>query len=147
MLAATIAGQTNSNVNLADNQVSTEVSVQVNSENTENLTQTKKNTEQIVREYFHDIPIMIDVARCESAYRQFDQDGLVLRGRVNSQDVGVMQINEKYHLEASKKLNLNIHTIEGNMAYARHLYKTQGTTPWRYSSPCWNKSREVALAN
>jgi len=27
--------------------------------------------------------------------------------------------------------------IHGNMAYARHLYETQGTRPWNASAPCW----------
>jgi hypothetical protein len=148
MLAATIAGQTNVDMRLVSEGNVVEVSAQVNSENTENLVvKNKKSTKETVQEYFSDIPIMIDVARCESEFRQLDSNGSVLRGRVNSQDVGVMQINEKYHLETSKKLNLNIHTIEGNMAYARYLYNTQGTTPWKYSSPCWNKNREVALIN
>lgn len=102
-------------------------------------------TEEQVRAYFSDMPILAEVARCESQYRQFDTNGQVLRGRVNAQDVGVMQINEKYHLETSQKLGLNIHTLEGNMAYARYLYEKEGTRPWNYSSACWSKHREVAL--
>jgi hypothetical protein len=58
-----------------------------------------------------------------------------------------MQINEKYHLEESVKLGMNIHTLEGNLEYAKHLYETEGTKPWKYSSACWNKNREVAIAN
>jgi hypothetical protein len=104
-----------------------------------------KTTKGIVEDYFSDIPIMVDVAYCESRFTMFDADGSVHRGVVNPQDVGVMQINEKYHLETSIKLGLNIHTLEGNLDYARFLYETQGTAPWEYSSHCWNKSREVAL--
>ena len=88
---------------------------------------------------------MIDVAYCESGIVQFRNDGSVLRGFVNPQDVGVMQINEKYHLETSIRLGIDIYTLEGNLAYGRFLYETQGTRPWEYSSHCWNKSREVAL--
>ncbi len=102
-------------------------------------------TREIVKDYFKDIPIMIDVAYCESGIVQFNSDGSVLRGFVNPADVGVMQINEKYHLETSIRLGLDIHTLQGNLDYGRYLYETQGTRPWEYSSHCWNKSREVAL--
>lgn len=104
-------------------------------------------TEEKVRAYFSDLPILAEVAFCESRYRQFDTNGQVLRGVQNSQDVGVMQINEYYHLETAQKLGLNLYTLEGNMAYARYLYEKEGTRPWNYSSPCWGKTREVALAN
>lgn len=110
-----------------------------------NKTTETLTTKEIVDEYFADIPIMADVAYCESRYRQFNPDGSVLRGDYNPADVGVMQINEKYHLETATKLGLNIHTLPGNMAYARYLYEKQGTRPWNYSSGCWGKTREVAL--
>lgn len=103
------------------------------------------NTEAQVKAYFTDTPILAEIAFCESRYRQFDSNGQVLRGVENAQDVGVMQINEKYHLDTAQKLGLNLYTLEGNMAYGRYLYDTQGTKPWNYSSACWGKHREVAL--
>jgi hypothetical protein len=119
-------------------------------ESVKDLPQTKKHypktTEQIVREYFLATPVLIDVARCESNFIQFDKDGNILRGKVNPQDVGVMQINEKYHLAESQRLGFNIYTTEGNLAYAEYLYETQGTRPWNYSSKCWGKTREVAIS-
>ena len=104
-----------------------------------------KTTEEIVAEYFKDAPIMKKIAYCESRYTHFNQDGSVLRGRVNSQDVGVMQINEKYHLATSQRLEYNIYTLEGNMEYARYLYETQGVRPWVHSSHCWDASNQFAL--
>jgi hypothetical protein len=104
-----------------------------------------KTTREIVEMHFEDIPVMVDVAECESRFIQYNADGSVLRGFVNPADVGVMQINEKYHLETSLELGIDIHTLEGNMAYGRYLYEKQGTGPWEYSSHCWNKNREVAL--
>ena len=118
-----------------------------NSEKTHTNNSSSKTTKQIVQEYFADTPVLIDVASCESHFTQFDADGTVHRGVVNPQDVGVMQINEKYHLSESEKLGLDIHTLEGNMAYAKYLYEKQGTRPWEYSSKCWNKTREVAINN
>ena len=92
----------------------------------------------VVKDYFKDIPILVKVAQCESEFRQFDANGDVLRGVVNSFDVGVMQINEKYHLEPSERMNLDVHTLGGNLEYARALYNQSGTAPWSSSKPCWS---------
>lgn len=101
-------------------------------------------TEAIVRNYFADIPVMISVARCESTFRHTLPDGSVLRGRVDSRDTGVMQINTGYHGATAKKLGLNLENIYDNMAYARHLYEKQGVQPWSASRPCWGT---LAYAN
>ncbi len=103
------------------------------------------STEQYIRQYFSDIPIMIEIAKCESTFRHLDSKGEVHRGKVNNADVGVMQINEYYHLETAEKENYNIYSIEGNTAYARKLYEKQGTQPWISSKACWGKY-ESALA-
>jgi hypothetical protein len=105
------------------------------------------STKQLVEEYFSDMPVLVDVAYCESKFTQYNRDGSVLRGRVNPADVGVMQINEKYHAVTAVRLGYNIYSLEGNMAYARYLYENYGTDPWVHSSKCWNKIREVAFAN
>lgn len=97
-----------------------------------------------VREYFKDIPLMVDIARCESHFTQFNTDGSVHRGVVNNLDVGVLQINEHYHLDASKKKGMDIYTLEGNMQYARDLYNREGAQPWSSSRPCWGKSEHLA---
>lgn len=104
----------------------------------------KQTTEEIVRDYFKTTPIMVEVARCESRFTQFDKDGSIHRGVINDADVGVMQINEFYHLEKSKQLGMDIHTLEGNLDYAKYLYEKQGTAPWKASSKCWGKYTEVA---
>ncbi|HBD24918.1 MAG: hypothetical protein A2566_00845 [Candidatus Zambryskibacteria bacterium RIFOXYD1_FULL_40_13] len=104
------------------------------------------STEEYVRQYFSDIPIMIQIAKCESTFRQLDRTGEVHRGRVNSKDVGVMQINEYYHLDQSVDKEHNIYTIEGNTAYARDLYEREGTKPWASSRACWGKYENKNLA-
>ena len=101
-------------------------------------------TEESVEAYFSDLPIMVSVAQCESHFRQTDKDGNVFRGIENRFDVGVMQINELYHLEEAKKLGNNIYTLKGNMEYARHLYEKEGARPWMASSPCWAQSQKIA---
>jgi len=96
--------------------------------------------QETVATYFADLPIMVAISSCESHFRQYDVSGAVYRGEQNHQDVGVMQINEHYHLDISKKLGYDIYTTEGNMAYARFLYEQEGVAPWMSSSPCWQRS-------
>lgn len=103
--------------------------------------------ETMVRISFGDAPILIEVAKCESRMRQFDKRGEVFRGEANPYDVGVMQINEFYHLDRSEKLGFNIHTVEGNLGYARLLYEKEGTKPWKASKACWSKGSQIAKAN
>ncbi len=98
-----------------------------------------KNVKEFVSDYFADTPILAKIAGCESTNRQYDSKGNVLRGERNRFDVGVMQINELYHLEDAVELGLNIHTIEGNVAFAKHLYERFGAKPWMSSSACWAK--------
>lgn len=152
LLAATMATQTTDP--LIENRQSietvlTEKVEEVSKDNNDVEVEPKqsKTTREVVEEYFSDAPIMIEVAYCESRFRQVDEYGNPLRGRVNSADVGVMQINEKYHAATASKLGHDLLSLEGNLAYARYLYETQGTKPWVHSSPCWNDVREVAFAN
>lgn len=101
------------------------------------------NTEATVREYFHDIPVLIEVARCESTFRHTLADGSVLRGAVDGADTGVMQINKRFHQSRAAELGLDLDVLTDNLAYARYLYENQGTTPWNASAPCW--SRTIAM--
>ncbi len=96
-----------------------------------------QNVEEKVREYFKDEPVLVAIARCESNFRQNDTTGNTLRGRVNPADLGVMQVNEKYHAATAIKLGHDLHSIEGNLAYAKYLYESQGTRPWNASRHCW----------
>lgn len=81
---------------------------------------------------------MIQIARCESTFRHTLADGTVLRGKVDSADTGVMQINTRYHGGTAEELGLDLTDIYDNMAYARDLYERQGTRPWSASAPCWS---------
>lgn len=95
--------------------------------------------EQQIKAYFGDTHPLVYVSYCESTWRQFNDDGTVLRGIENKSDTGAWQINTYYHLEDSIKLGYDIFTLEGNMKYAEHLYNTQGLKPWIWSKPCWSK--------
>lgn len=96
--------------------------------------------EEYVNKYFSDVPVLIAVAKCESQFRQHNKREQTLRGEVNEFDLGVMQINEMYHEKRADKLGLDLHTIEGNTAYARYLFEKEGLKPWSSSSRCWKKS-------
>jgi hypothetical protein len=103
------------------------------------------DVESTVRSYFADIPVMIQVARCESTFRHTQEDGSVLRGVVDGADTGVMQINKRYHETSAAARGLDLNDIYDNMAYARHLYETQGTQPWSASAPCWNPTMAMNI--
>lgn len=129
----------------ADNHVDTisaqsSVEQATSTENIDILTSDPKAMEAFLRREYADDPLLVDIARCESSFHQFDSKGNIVRGRVNSADVGVMQINEKYHGEMAKKLGFDLYTVEGNIAYAKHLYNEQGSQPWISSSKCWGSN-------
>jgi hypothetical protein len=107
-------------------------------------TNDPKEMEKFLRNEYADDPILVDIARCESNFRQFDKDGIVIHGIANKADVGVMQINEKYHADTAEKLGLDLHTVVGNVAYAKHLYEEQGSQPWSASQKCWGVGNAVA---
>lgn len=105
---------------------------------------TSVSVEAYVRDYFKDAPILAEIARCESTFRQFDSKGNVIKGEVNDDDIGVMQINTFYHGESAEKLGYDLYTIDGNLGFAKWLYGKYGDAPWIHSSPCWKKYKEVA---
>lgn len=90
-------------------------------------------------------PALLPICSCESVGvpnatpQQFNKDGSVKRGRINSHDIGMCQINETYHGAEAKKLGMDIYTTEGNIKFANYLYEHQGTKPWNWSKSCWGK--------
>jgi hypothetical protein len=95
--------------------------------------------ESEVRRYFADIPVMIEIARCESNFRQFSDNGAVLRGGTGDGMIGVFQFFESIHGIPASRLGYDISTLDGNLEYARHLYETEGTTPWNNARTCWEQ--------
>lgn len=103
-----------------------------------------KTVESDVREYFKDIPILAEIAKCESEFRHIGTNGEIIKGKVNRSDIGVMQINKYYHADEALKLGIFLETLGGNMAFARKLYDKYGTDPWQSSSGCWEKYATIA---
>jgi hypothetical protein len=108
---------------------------------------TNKGLEAKVKNYFKDNPILAEIARCESSFRQYDTNGEPLRGKVNKGDVGLMQINEYYHADKAETLGLDLETPIGNMEYAKYLYEHEGGQPWKASSNCWKTAIKSAPAS
>jgi len=104
-----------------------------------------KNVEKFINDYFADIPVLADIAKCESRFRQFNSTGDILKGKKNSFDRGVMQINVLYHAETADNLGLDINSLDDNVAYARYLYEKQGAKPWMSSSSCWAKFHQSEI--
>lgn len=97
--------------------------------------QTPAEIEKRVREYFTDIPVMIEIARCESKFRQFTDAGNVLRGGNGRQMVGIFQFFESIHAAPALALGFDLNTVEGNIGYARYLHTQEGVRPWASCVP------------
>jgi len=100
-----------------------------------------------VRAAFPDDPVMHAVAKCESGYRQFNVDGSVLRGGAGKGYVGVFQIGESLHAAYAASLGYDIMTVEGNIAYAKHLYGQRGSAPWKECVPQGAAPQPAAAAD
>lgn len=96
------------------------------------------------KEHGIDPNVALGIAKCESDFKQYSDDGQVIRGAQNHNDVGIFQINEQYHLDRSEKLGFNLYSTEGNIAYAMYLMKKEGTRHWNWSKPCWGKNQTLA---
>lgn len=87
-----------------------------------------------------DPDLAVKIAFCESTLRQFTDNGKVLRGIHNPDDVGLFQINEHYHLDQSEKMGYDIYSTAGNIDYAMQLLKKDGAKRhWSASQACWSK--------
>ncbi len=93
--------------------------------------------EKNVRTFFAATPVMAEIARCESEFRQFNDSGTPLRGGIGGGMIGVFQFYERIHSAAAKNLGFDLATLEGNLGYAKHVYSLQGTEPWNSSHACW----------
>ena len=97
-----------------------------------------------VREFFSDVPEMIEIARCESGFRQYQADGSPLWGGLGNGMVGVFQVYKQIHAHQARSLGYDLRTLAGNLGYARYLYELQGTSPWNSSAQCWRTAGTVA---
>lgn len=100
--------------------------------------------ERVVRAYFRDLPVMVNIAKCESGFEHFDPsgpNGLNTNPDPRSSASGVFQILLKTHGPKAHRLGLDITTVAGQLGYARHLYKRGGTSDWKASKACWRHAK------
>jgi soluble lytic murein transglycosylase-like protein len=108
----------------------------------------QKNPETMgayVREYYVETPILASIAWCESRFRHVGDDGDIIKNPTSTA-IGVMQIMQSVHEKEAEKLGIDITSLDGNLAYAKHLYEKQGTKPWNASKTCWNKAGGKSVA-
>jgi len=97
-----------------------------------------------LREDFADVPVMVQIAKCESNFRQFDFSGNPLYGGTGGM-AGIFQVAAAIHNDTARDLDLDINTVEGNIGYARYLYENKGTVPWRASQHCWGPKPALSV--
>lgn len=72
--------------------------------------------------------------------RQFREDGSLLRGYPNPNDVGACQISTVWWGKKAKELGLDIEgSYFDNIKFAKFILSVQGMDAWKYSKRCWNK--------
>ena len=86
-----------------------------------------------------DYLILEKIAQAESGFKHFDNNNNVLRGKINNLDMGLFQINLRYHQKQAENMNLNLELISDNIKYAVWLYSKENTKPWNWSKKDWNK--------
>lgn len=92
------------------------------------LTSSQSAIKALVAAAFPDVPQMVKVVGCESAYRQFEGTSTPLLSPTD--DVGVMQINQVHWAEA-KALGLDIfNSVDDNIKMGRIVYEQQGLAAW-----------------
>ncbi len=89
------------------------------------------DVEARVRASMSDMPAMIEIAQCESGFRQFAPDGSVLHGGIGKGYIGIFQVDESMHGPKAQSMAFDINTVDGNIAYARYMFFATGTNPWR----------------
>jgi hypothetical protein len=107
--------------------------------------QTNPNAivENAVRFYFADIPIMIDIARCETKFKQYNPDGSAYFDGSKTY-IGVFQFAHSIHAPRAASMGFDLANIDGNLQYARYLYTTSGTNPWKGCLPAGQAGQPAA---
>lgn len=81
---------------------------------------------------------MVNIARCESSFQQYDHTGLPYFN-ADYTVVGVFQ-ESVAHMPEALSLGWDITTLQGNLAYANYLYQQNGIDPWMDSYGCWGSN-------
>jgi len=80
------------------------------------------------------------ICSCESGWQHYESDGItVRRGKINTDDIGICQINQKHWSDEARRLGVNLFVEEDNIQMARWIYERYGTQPWNWSKECWSR--------
>lgn len=99
----------------------------------------QSHTEAFLKDYFHDIPVMVEIARCESGFENV-QSGLRYRNGTRrgqqERSFGFFQIHEPDWHDEAIRLGLENYQTDGmqNVLMARHVLKKQGFQAWERCS-------------
>jgi hypothetical protein len=98
---------------------------------------SRHHAEAFLRDYFSDIPVMVEIARCESTFDNV-QSNLRYQGE-RERSFGFFQIHEPSWHSTALELGLDQYQTDAmqNVLLARHLYELDGLNPWRFSKDCW----------
>jgi hypothetical protein len=88
-------------------------------------------------EYKVDEKLVRAIIKCESSMYGSAINHNKIDGVVWSSDFGLMQINDYYHEKTMEKLGFDIRNEFDSLKYGIILLSTQGTSPWKASSKCW----------
>ncbi len=78
------------------------------------------------------------IIQCESG---FDPKALNKNSK-HSLDIGLFQINTRWHQATAKKMGLNIYDTADNVKYGLYLFEKEGIHPWKASKKCIKKIME-----
>lgn len=94
----------------------------------------QQQIQTLAKEYKVSAALASRIVSCESHNLQSAR-----RVNANSVDIGLFQINTRWQGADSLKRGDDIYTEKGNLDYGFWLLSTQGTDPWNWSKPCWDK--------
>lgn len=77
-------------------------------------------------------PFLFAIACRETRFNHRDPEDptKVLRGKIDNDDTGIMQINKRIHKDLIKEKGLNVDVFEDNIAFAKFLYDEKGIDHW-----------------
>lgn len=91
-------------------------------------TSSESIKQRIVMEFGNLAPIMLQIAQCESGFRQYDIFGNIVESYTG--DRGVWQINVRTWYGEMKEMGIDPDTIDGNFAAAHYVLQKQGLKAW-----------------
>lgn len=112
---------------------------------------SQQHAEAFLRDYFHDLPVMVEIARCESSFKNIQSNLLYSNGPRRGQQersFGFFQIHEPNWHALAIELGLDDYQTDAmqNVLLARRLYELEGLKPWRFSKNCWGpNARRLGL--